>query len=104
MVISALTPAYIAERWPRPYHMTEQGSWNSIQRHGLRSTTALLDLLEIYGAERASIESARRPESVKIRHPVHGVAWIRDYNCHRHYTAVGGPPASRANNLTRTDI
>ena len=29
--------------------------------------------------------------------------WIRDYNCHRHHTAVGGPPASRANNLTRTD-
>ena len=30
--------------------------------------------------------------------------WIHDYNCHRHHTAVGGPPASRANNLTRTDI
>ena len=28
---------------------------------------------------------------------------IHDYNCHRHHTAVGGPPASRANNLTRTD-
>ena len=30
--------------------------------------------------------------------------WIHKYNCHRHHTAVGGPPASRANNLTRTDI
>ena len=30
--------------------------------------------------------------------------WVHDYNCHRHHTAVGGPPASRANNLTRTDI
>ena len=29
--------------------------------------------------------------------------WIHDYNRHRHHTAVGGPPASRANNLTRTD-
>ena len=29
--------------------------------------------------------------------------WVHDYNCHRHHTAVGGPPASRANNLTRTD-
>ena len=29
--------------------------------------------------------------------------WIHKYNCHRHHTAVGGPPASRANNLTRTD-
>lgn len=29
--------------------------------------------------------------------------WIHHYNCHRHHTAIGGPPASRANNLTRTD-
>ena len=29
--------------------------------------------------------------------------WVQDYNCHRHHTAVGGPPASRANNLTRTN-
>ena len=29
--------------------------------------------------------------------------WVHDYNCYRHHTAVGGPPASRANNLTRTD-
>ncbi|MXW62535.1 MAG: transposase family protein [Acidimicrobiaceae bacterium] len=29
--------------------------------------------------------------------------WIHDYNCHRHHTAIGGPPASRVNNLTRTD-
>lgn len=78
MVIPALTPAYIADRWPRLYHMTEQGSWTSIQRHGLRSTAALLDLFEIYGAARTPIESARRPESVKIKHPVHGVARIRD--------------------------
>ena len=25
--------------------------------------------------------------------------WVHDYNCHRHHTAVGGPPASRVNNL-----
>ena len=29
--------------------------------------------------------------------------WVHDYNCHRHHTAVGGPPASPADNLTRTD-
>ena len=29
--------------------------------------------------------------------------WIHNYNCHRHHTAVGGPLASRAHNLTRTD-
>ena len=78
MVTPTLTPEYIADRWPRLYHMAERGSWNSIQRHGLRSTTALLDLFEVNDAEREPIESARRPECVKIKHPLYGVAWIRD--------------------------
>lgn len=78
MVTSGLTPEYIACRWPFLYHMAEQGSWDSIQQHGLRSTTALLDLFEIEDAAREPVESARRPESVKIEHPLHGTAWIRD--------------------------
>jgi len=73
-----LTADYIASRWPRLYHMAEAGSWPSIQQFGLRSTTALLDLFEIQGSERDTIEAARRPESVQIHHAVHGVAWIRD--------------------------
>lgn len=79
MVIPALTPAYIADRWPHLYHIAEQASWTSIQGHGVRSATALLDLFEIHGAARTPIESARRPESAKIKHPLHGVAWIRDH-------------------------
>ena len=78
MVTPALTPEYIANRWPRLFHMAEQGSWDSIKKHGLCSSTALLDLFEIGGVDREPIESARRPESVKLEHPLHGVAWIRD--------------------------
>ena len=73
-----LTPEYIAQRWPRLYHMAEAGSWPSVQQHGLLSTSALLDLFEIAGPERDAIESARRAESVAIHHPEHGTAWIRD--------------------------
>jgi hypothetical protein len=69
---------YLARRWPRLYHMAEAGSWPSIERHGLLSTSALLDLFEITGPEREAIESARRPESIEITHPLHGTAWIRD--------------------------
>src|SRR6185436_11524880 len=65
-------------RFPRLYHMAEAGSWPSIERHGLLSTTALLDLFEIKGAEREALELQHRPESVEIRHPRHGVAIIRD--------------------------
>jgi hypothetical protein len=58
--------------------MAEAGSWPSVRRCGLLSTTALLDLFEITGEKRAAIEAARRAESVEITHPTHGSAWIRD--------------------------
>lgn len=58
--------------------MAEAGSWPAIQRHGLLSTSALLDVFEIEGDLRDRLESARRPQSVPIEHPVHGTAWIRD--------------------------
>lgn len=73
-----LTAEYISERWPRLFHMAEAGSWDAIARHGLLSTSALLDLFEVSDPLRAEIESARRPESVEIEHPEFGSAWIRD--------------------------
>lgn len=68
----------LARRFPRLYHMAAFGSWSSIARHGLLSTSALLDLYEIEGAERECIESGWRPASVTIEHPIHGRAVIRD--------------------------
>lgn len=70
--------AELIETYPRLYHMAEAGSWQGIRRHGLLSTTALLDLFEVDGDLRASLESARRPGSVTITHPVHGTALVRD--------------------------
>ena len=63
---------------PRLFHMAEDGSWQSIRRHGLLSTSALLDLYGISGEERASIESQRRPDLVEIFSSVLGSAVIRD--------------------------
>jgi hypothetical protein len=77
-VPTKLTAEYIAERWPRLFHMAEAGSWDAIARYGLLSTTALLDLFEVKEPRRGEIESARRPESVEIKHPRYGSAWIRD--------------------------
>jgi hypothetical protein len=73
-----LTPETLAARYPRLYHMAEEGSWPSIREHGLLSTTAVLDLFEIPEPQRSTLEAQRRPESVAIHHPVHGTAWIRD--------------------------
>jgi len=75
---AGLTADYIAERWPRLFHMAEAGSWPSISLNGLLSTTALLDRFEISGLERAALESQRRPNAVELHHPSLGSAWIRD--------------------------
>jgi hypothetical protein len=73
-----VTPETIVTHYPRLYHMAEAGSWPGIMRHGLLSTSALLDLFEVRGPEREAIESAHRPVSLAIAHPVHGTAVIRD--------------------------
>ncbi len=64
--------------YPRLYHMAEDASWKSIEQHGLLSTSALLDLHGIQGAEREAIESQRRPISVPVRGPGMPPAVIRD--------------------------
>ena len=58
--------------------MAEKGTWPSIKKLGLLSTTALLDLYGIKGKERDRIESFRRPDSVRISHEEYGTAVIRD--------------------------
>jgi hypothetical protein len=73
-----LDPQELIARYPRLYHMAVDASWPSIERHGLLSTTALLDLYEVTGRERAAIEFERRPECVVLHHPVHGRAVVRD--------------------------
>lgn len=79
-----VTPEEFAERYPRLYHMAARDSWPSIRRHGLLSTTALLDLFEIEGDDRVRLEESHRPESIAIHHPEHGEAVIRDQKPMRH--------------------
>lgn len=73
-----MTPEQFVARVPRLFHMAQDGSWESIQHYGLLSTSALLDLFEVEGPERECIESARRPESVRIHHARYGTAVVRD--------------------------
>lgn len=63
---------------PVLYHMAERGSWPSIQRHGLLSTSALLDLFEVTGGRREAVEARRRGEGVVLEHPRLGRATVRD--------------------------
>ena len=68
----------IVANYPTLYHMAEAGSWESIARHGLLSTRALLDLFEIDDPVRGEILRMRRPSSVRIQHEAHGSAVVRD--------------------------
>jgi hypothetical protein len=68
----------LIETYPRLYHMAHAGAWPSIERLGLMSTSALLDLFEIMGARRVQLESCRRGKSEEISHPTHGRALLRD--------------------------
>lgn len=73
-----VTPEEIATIHPRLYHMAQHGSWPSIRQRGLLSTSALLDLYGIGGAERERIECNVRKTPVRITSSAGEIAWIRD--------------------------
>jgi hypothetical protein len=54
-------------RYPSLYHMAEIGTWPSIEKHGLLSTSASLDRLGIKGSARVRFERAHRGEKVALR-------------------------------------
>ena len=63
---------------PTLFHMAERDSWPSIERHGLLSTAALLSLFEHPPQHRDAILGSCRRASVRLHHPRHGTATIRD--------------------------
>jgi hypothetical protein len=63
---------------PDLYHLAEAGSSPSIERLGLLSVTALLDLFEVGGERRDQLESHVRPKRVPLRHDRHGAVVLRD--------------------------
>lgn len=68
----------LLEDSPILYHMAERHSWPSIRKHGLRSTSALLDLYDVRGAKREALEREHRPSSTTISSPGLYDAVIRD--------------------------
>ena len=68
----------LLRHFPRLWHMAEDGSLDSIMKHGLLSTSSLLDLYGIVGKDRHGLEAQRRPESVRISKEDFPNAVIRD--------------------------
>lgn len=70
--------ADLIANYPRLFHMAEEGSWANIRRHGLLSTSALLDLYHWTGRERDEVEAEHRPESVELNGGALPPAVVRD--------------------------
>jgi hypothetical protein len=68
----------LIQNYPTLYHMAEDGSWPSIKKYGLLSTSALLDMLGIEGQQRYTIENCQRKESIVIKNNNSGSVVIRD--------------------------
>jgi hypothetical protein len=77
-MVMGISTNELATIYPLLYHLTSEGSWANIQKLGLLSTEALLDLFGIDGELRQRILGARRPESVALMHPQYGRAIVRD--------------------------
>lgn len=58
--------------------MTSAHAWPTIQRHGLRSVTAILDLLYVDPDERVRIENHHRPATLRLTDAGIGEFEIRD--------------------------
>lgn len=67
-----------AERYPTLFHMADEAAWPSIQRHGLVSTKAIVDLFSPSAQVRADILSGRRLVSTTLSNRDMGSITIRD--------------------------
>ena len=63
---------------PRLFHMAEKGAWAGIKKHGLLSTSSLLNLCGISGKKRREIESEHRSKIIEINSRGLCAAKIRD--------------------------
>jgi hypothetical protein len=68
----------LIDMYPRLFHMANAGSWSSIRRHGLLSTSQIVSSSRLSSEAASRILEERRSSSVPIHHPVLGEVAIRD--------------------------
>jgi hypothetical protein len=63
-------------RYPRLYHLAHGEAWPGLQKHGLLSASQLVNLFDAADSDDLLIQ--RRVDSVRLEHPEHGTAVLRD--------------------------
>jgi hypothetical protein len=76
--VENVTPEELAAIHPRLYHTTDAANLEGILRHGLLSTSRILDLFGRSVAERDAFVRQRRRDRVRLEHPDGDVAVITD--------------------------
>jgi hypothetical protein len=73
-----VTPEQLIAHCPQLYHLTPTAHVDSIRRHGLLSTSALLDRFGISGETRSRLEKGRRGRPEPLEHSTWGRVVLRD--------------------------
>lgn len=68
---------HLAKLHPVLYHMADARNWDSIERHGLLSTSALLERCGVAGDERTTLQASHRPATVPLESE-RGTVFVRD--------------------------
>ena len=68
---------HLANLHPVLYHMADARNWDNIKRHGLLSTSALLDRCGVSGDVRATLLASHRPATVPLESE-RGTVFVRD--------------------------
>lgn len=68
----------LLDNYPRLFHMAQAGSWDSIKKIGLKTTTQIVDECGVDPHTAHRILSERRPRSLTLQHPVVGDVVVRD--------------------------
>lgn len=85
----------LLDEHPVLYHMAEDGTWPSIREHGLFSTKALVDRLDLESAMREEILCRIRRSSIRLSTPDMGTVVVRDQGPLKFLDAVLEPDTSR---------
>jgi hypothetical protein len=70
--------AKLIERYPRLFHMAEAGSWPSIRRHGLLSTSEVVRRSALSRVAKTELCREHRREKIQVDVPGVGVILLRD--------------------------
>ena len=73
-----ITLEQLTEHYPFVYHMAERDALPQLLRHGLLSTSAILDLFGVQGEDRYALEACIRKKSYVLEYPVYGRFTLRD--------------------------